>query len=226
MASFLTTHMVGSRPVKSLRPTEFAKLREAVTGTGRSLRSQADLIQAIRYCFDWAVGMQLVDSPVDYGPRFKRPGSGAIEREREASGKNRFIDREDVLALLGVARPSIRCMILLGINCGFYVSDSISLTRLFRRLQVTAEVEAAAGAGMGSLRHTYGTVVDLSADQKMIDLTMGHASKGMRKSIYSQLNLGELDRLATLAETVRRWLYFGEIAGMPGVGTWKWSRDS
>ncbi len=40
----------------------------------------------------------------------------------------------------------------------------------------------------------------------------------MQKRIYSQLNLGKLNRLAAIADIVHRWLYKGELAGVPGRG--------
>jgi len=282
---FAKKHMVCTRPVKALRPTHFSKLRQAVRNTPRKLQAQKSLIMAIRGIFRWGSEMELHE-PVRFGPEFKPPSSDQIAQEREALGRTRFIDREVVLSLLKHAKPHMKCMILLGINCGFYASDSIHLTfnRLhvdhdiphhdfsrvkngrrrvamlwpetvaalesyiqghrgknesnrvilnqygrpytadavgrgiraaFRNLADTAEVTLGPGVSIGSLRHTYGTVVDLAHDQQMIDLSMGHAATGMQKRIYSQLNLGELDRLAVVAEVVRQWLYHGKIAGVP-----------
>jgi integrase len=290
-AAFVEKHMVRSRPVESLQPDHFAALRQAVTATGRGLRGQKNLMADIRTMFLWGgdtpgKGMGYYPN-VDFGPRFQPPSSDALAKEREASGSTRFIEREDLLALLEHAKPAMKCMILLGINCGFYASDSIALT--FDRLHLSHRTphhdfyrmkngrrrvgvlwpetvnalvtyierhrgdsdsdrvilnqygrphsDAAVGRGIrtafmnlakkakvtlppctsiGSLRHTYGTVVDLAPDQQMIDLSMGHAPKGMQKRIYSQLNLGELDRLAAVADVVHRWLYKGELAGVPG----------
>lgn len=283
---FIGEHLPRLRLVEKLTPTSFSGLRDAVAATGRGLRSQANLISHIRAVFHWGAAMHH-HAPVDFGPRLKPPGLDAIEREREARGTTRFIDRETILAMLKHAKPAMRCMILLGINCGFYASDSIAIP--FSRLHLDHQVphhdfarikngrrrvgvlwpetveairsyvtdhrgdnesdciilnqygrpykEDAVGRGIrtawgslaeragvvmspgtsiGSLRHTYGTVVDLSADQKMIDLSMGHASRGMQKRVYSQLNLGELDRLKAVADVVRDWLYHGKIAGLPG----------
>jgi len=65
------------------------------------------------------------------------------------------------------------------------------------------------GVGLGSLRHTYATVVDSVPDQAMIDLTMGHTNKSIQKRTYRQLNLDELGRLKVLADRVWGWLYSG-----------------
>jgi hypothetical protein len=96
-------------------------------------------------------------------------------------------------------------------------------SRMFDAL-VKSVGEKPTGASLGSLRHTYATVAGLSVDQPMIDLTMGHVAgsvegsrkKNLQRRIYTQMNLGELDRLAAVAEIVRRWLYFGELTGVPG----------
>ncbi len=290
-ANFVAENTVKSRPVESLQPDHFAKLRQAVIATGRKLRGQKNLMADIRTMFLWGgdtpgKGMKYYKN-VDFGPRFRPPSSDALSKEREASGSTRFIDREDLLELLKHAKPAMKCLILLGINCGFYASDSIALkfdrlhlshriphhdfyrTKNGRRrlgtlwpetvnalvtyiekhrgdsdsdrvilnqygrpysddavgrgirtafvnLAAKAEVTLPPRTSIGSLRHTYGTVVDLAPDQQMIDLSMGHAPKGMQKRIYSQLNLGELDRLAAVADIVHRWLYKGELAGVPG----------
>lgn len=283
-AGFVSSHL-GPVAIEGLTPENFAELRQAVTGTGRSLRSQKNLMQQIRSIFIWGAEMQH-HAAVEFGPRFKSPSSDALDRERETSGKTRFIDRADILAMLNQAKPAMRCMVLLGVNCGFYAQDSIHLTfdRLhhtheiphhdfprvkngrrrvaalwpetvealvgyfehhrrsesercilnqygnpyskdavgrgiriaFANLAKKAKVALPPGASIGSLRHTYATVAGLSSDDQTIDLTMGHAPKGIRKRIYSQLNLGELDRLASVADVVRSWLYKGELAGVPG----------
>lgn len=132
-ANFLDKNMVGRRPVETLRPDHFAKLRQAIAATGRGLRGQKNLIQAIRSIFLWGAAMDYHPA-VGFGPRFKPPTSDAMARESEASGRTRFIDRKDILALLALAKPAMKCMILLGVNCGFYSSDSIHLT--FSRLHL------------------------------------------------------------------------------------------
>jgi len=285
-ASRFANDHIGAIAVEGLTPEDFAGLRQAVAATGRSLRSQKNLMQQVRSIFLWGAEMKH-HKPVEFGPRFRSPSSDAIDRERETSGKTRFIDREALLALMMRAKPAMRCMIMLGVNCGFYAQDSIHLTfdRLhleheiphhdfprvkngrrrvgvlwpetvdtlaeyidrhrkncdsdrvilnqygqpygkdavgrgiriaFQNLARKAQVTLSPGTSIGSLRHTYGTVVDLASDQQMIDLSMGHAAKGMQKRIYSQLNLGELDRLAVVADVVRKWLYKNELTGVPG----------
>ena len=93
-----------------------------------------------------------------------------------------------------------------------------SISRLFDNLVETAN-ERPSGASLGSLRHTCATVMGLSSDQPMIDLIMGHVPGGqsgtrrqnLQRRIYTQMNLGELDRLQRVVEIVRLWLYYGDI---------------
>ena len=102
-----------------------------------------------------------------------------------------------------------------------YAPRNRSLSRTFDALLMRAG-EKPAGASLGSLRHVAATVLDLARDQQIIDLIMGHvagAIAGSRKvslqrRFYSQLNLGELERLQAAAEVVHRWLYRGELAGV------------
>lgn len=101
-------------------------------------------------------------------------------------------------------------------------SSGKSLSTLFDDL-IDLAGEKITGASLGSLRHTCATVLDLARDQQITDLIMGHVAgstpgsrkQSLQRRIYSQLNLGELDRLKAAAEVVRQWLYHGQIAGVP-----------
>jgi len=276
---FVSQHLIARRLAADVTPKHFATLRQAVADTGRNLRSQANLVCNVRAIWKWAQDMGHVPQTVNFGPRFRPPSSDAIARERESCGTTRFIDRTAIMSMLAIANPKMKAMILLGINCGFYASDSTALTfdRLhldgsipyhdmprvkngrrrvsvlwpetcksilsyadcrknglvflnqrgehygqnasghslhgaFSSLAEKAEAAVPPGANLGSLRHTYGTVVDLCPDQAAIDLTMGHVGKSIQKRIYSQLNLNELRRLQVIADTVHRWLFLGEVS--------------
>lgn len=289
-ARFVEEHMPITLDVTLLEPEHFAELRTAIAATGRNLRSQKNLIGQIRGMFLWGAktdrGMGWYP-PVRFGPRFRPPSADALRKEREA-GQERFVDPETLRALIAAAKPAMKCMLLLGINCGFYAIDSIRLTfsRLhlesdppyhdfprtkngrprkavlwaetaaalkdyiahhrgadpsdyvilnqygrpytgdapgrgirtaFERLVEDAGVAVSPGTSIGSLRHTYGTVVDLSSDQQMIDLSMGHSPKTLQKAIYSQRHLSEMDRLAELAGVVRTWLWPSDAAEEPRI---------
>jgi len=133
---FVEDHLNGDQAVEDLTPEQFAELRDAVAKTGRNLRSQKNLIGQIRSIFLWGAaterGMGFYQ-PVRFGPRFRMPSADALRVEKEA-GKQRFIEAADVQKLLAKAKPAMRCMILLGVNCGFYAQDSTKLT--FSRLHL------------------------------------------------------------------------------------------
>jgi integrase len=264
--------------VTSVGPEHFTVVQGVLERSGRSLRTQKNLLVAIKVIFNWGRQMGLYDRDIRYGPRFVPPSLNAIESEREENGACRFLDRELILEALATAGPKLKAAIFLGINCGFYPSDTTAITvghlyldskipyHDFRRVKNKQQRMAvlwpetvkairdyrdnhrnpidpterclmlstrrcrygASGAGtllksfsilldslgdrprgasLGSLRHTYGTVVDLVPDQAMIDLTMGHTNKSLQKRVYSQLNLDELERLQVVAEVVRKWLF-------------------
>jgi len=274
--------MLSQTPVSALGPQDFAAVQRVIEKSGRTLRTQKNVITSIRSVFNWAGpdGMGLIGR-VSYGPRFVMPSLDDIEAEQEEKSPVRFFDRELILSALAVARPQMKVAIYLGINCGFYPGDTIAITmdhlhldepipyHDFRRVktkrrrmaslwpetvetitdyidnhrrpldsneqrllltqgrqpysQVSAGAKLSAsfrgllkrmgqqtpGVGLGSLRHTYATVIDQVPDQSMIDLTMGHTNRSIQKRTYRQLNLDELGRLRGIAEVVRGWLFEG-----------------
>ena len=68
-AKFTVKHLLQSRPLSTVGPVQFTKLREAVTATGRNLRSQKNLIIHVRSMFRWAARMGYCEA-VDFGPAF------------------------------------------------------------------------------------------------------------------------------------------------------------
>jgi len=269
--------MVVGLPVKALKPEHFTVMERHLENNRYSLRTQRNFIIATKAVFNWGRKMELFDCDIRYGPRFAVPSVTAIEAEQEENGSCRFLDRDVILTALAAAKPKLKVAILLGINCGFYPSDTVAITldhlhldgkipyHDFRRVKTKRRRMAALwpetveaiqdyqrdhrksasaserclllsrsrrryspggrelsltfnrvldgnrslGVSLGSLRHTYATVVDLVPDQAMIDLTMGHTSKSLQKRVYKQLNLHELARLQVVANVVCGWLLGG-----------------
>lgn len=257
-------------PLKDLGPHEFARVHGIIENSGRRPRTQKNLIVTIRALFNWGREMQMVEE-VLYGPQFKPPSLIDIEAEQEEVSACRFLEAEAIRAMLEVAESHLKVAILLGINCGFYQSDSVALQfkhlhnegdivyHNFRRVknkrprmavlwpEVVEEIEEhhgfslellqtssihvlkaggmparrlqlefnrlankvgekSKGVGIGSLRHTYATVIDTVPDQTMIDLTMGHVARSLQKRTYKQVNIDELERLKKVAGVARKWL--------------------
>src|SRR5262249_17783118 len=60
--------------------------------------------------------------PVCYGQGFKRPSNKTLRIERASKG-TRMFEAEEIQTILGTAGPTMRAMILLGVNCGFGNAD-------------------------------------------------------------------------------------------------------
>ncbi len=276
-------------PVRLLTPEYFTALQRRLKTSNRSLNTQKWLLVSIKAIFNWSKKAGLLDKAVDYGSRFVAPGLTVIEAEQEENGVIRFFEREVILDILKIADAKMKVAILLGINCAFYPSDTVSITYShihldglilyhdFRRVKTRRRRMAALwpetvaaieeykdchrpqsrcdnvllarkgkpytskggqdhlvksfndiaekvgprtpGVSLGSLRHTYGTVMDLVSDTPMVDLTMGHTSgtvqgqakKSLQRRIYSQFNMNELKRLKAVADVVHDWLYEGKF---------------
>jgi len=85
------------------------------------------------------------------------------------------------------------------------------LAKYFRKLYQSCSLPWQSGVGIGSLRHTFGTMLDLVPDEQIRSLMMGHVPKSIQQRIYSQFNIGELDRLKVAADTLHRYLFEGKV---------------
>jgi integrase len=117
-------------PVESLGPADFQNLRKDLQKTHKSLESINSDIGKIKAFFNWAGpgtnGQGYIDRLPRFGSSFRRPSKSALEREREEQTE-RIFTAEAIRALLAAARPKLRAMILLGINCGFGNTDCAKL---------------------------------------------------------------------------------------------------
>jgi integrase len=130
----LIAHFGKSRLVTDLRADDFAALRKLMAKKWGIYRL-GDMIQTVRSIFGYAAEADLIDRPVRFGPGFQLPTKQARDRHRAEQGPKLF-SAEEVRALvqgalvvgaegpeLVKANPSVRAMLLLGINCGFGNSD-------------------------------------------------------------------------------------------------------
>jgi len=109
------------RRVDDLRPTDFESLRGKFAKT-RGAWALGSQVQRVRSLFKYAFESGLIDTPVRVGPMFKRPSKAAIRRERADKGPN-LIEAADLRLLVKNARPQLRAMILLALNCGYGNTD-------------------------------------------------------------------------------------------------------
>jgi integrase len=121
----LVGHMGKSRLVADLDPQDFATLRNKMARKWGPHRL-ATTIQYIRSVFKYAFEAGLIQSPVRFGPGFKRPTKKTMRLHRAGQGLKLFT-ADEIRRLLAEAGPQMKAMFLLGINCGFGNADCANL---------------------------------------------------------------------------------------------------
>jgi integrase len=109
------------RPVDDLAADDFEALRGTL-GKTRGPVSLGNEIQRVRSVFKYAFDAGLTERPIRHGPAFRRPSKKVLRRLRAARGPLMF-EADELRRMLDAARPRLRAMILLGINCGFGNAD-------------------------------------------------------------------------------------------------------
>jgi integrase len=109
------------RRIDDLRPDDFAKLRAKVAETWGPVRLGNE-IQRIRTVFKYGFESGHFDTPVRFGPEFKKP-SKAVLRKHKATGGSKVFTADEVRRLKDAAGTTLKAMILLGINCAFGNTD-------------------------------------------------------------------------------------------------------
>jgi hypothetical protein len=109
-----------------LMPDDFTAYRRNVTGKGKLgpyafNRERAGIVAMFNHAaqHDW------IDRPPKYGKMFAR----VPKRDLRAAKIARLLARDEVNALLGMARPEMFAMILLALNGGFGAADCAALPR-------------------------------------------------------------------------------------------------
>jgi integrase len=118
------------RLVSDLDPDDFATLRSRMTRKWGPHRL-AKMIQYVRSVFKHGFDAGLIDRPVRFGPGFKRPTKKTLRLHRAEQGVKLF-SADVIRRLLEVSGPSMKAMVLLGVNCGFGNADvgNLPLTAL------------------------------------------------------------------------------------------------
>ena len=116
------TEVLGKeRSVTSLTTEDFNCLRESLAKRFGPTTLACD-INRIRSVFKYAYESGLLEKPIRFGPNFKRPSARALRLARFERGPRLFTAIE-IRKLLKVSSPTMRAMILLGINAGLGNSD-------------------------------------------------------------------------------------------------------
>lgn len=122
ICDMVVAHLGKSRLAGDVGPDDFASLRKKAAKRWGPQRLGSKLIQYTRCLFKHALDAGLIDRPVRFGPGFKRPSKKVLRLNRADAGPKLFTAGE-VRRLIDAAGPSMRAMILLGINCGFGNAD-------------------------------------------------------------------------------------------------------
>lgn len=116
-----------NKPVCQLRPKDFAALQNKwarEVGTHR-LKGR---IQRTKQIFKWAYESDLIEKPLKFGPNFKGPSAREKRKARVEKGRIDYSAKE-IRLYLEHAKPQMRAMILLAINCGFGNTDCAELKK-------------------------------------------------------------------------------------------------
>lgn len=121
----------GSAAVPLLRPADFERLYARLSRKfgPTSIGSQ---ITQCRSVFKYAYDSDLIDRPVKFGPIFKAPTAKDVRKHRAKSkheNGSKTFSAAEIRQMLEKAKPQLKAMILLGINCGFGNTDCASLPR-------------------------------------------------------------------------------------------------
>ncbi|MHB1426647.1 MAG: tyrosine-type recombinase/integrase [Gemmataceae bacterium] len=110
-----------TRLVVDLASDDFERLRAEAAKTLGPV-ALGNFIQRSRSVFKYAFDAGLIDKPIRFGPLFRRPGRKVLRQARHAKGLRMF-EADELLRVLDAANPTLKAMILLGINCGFGNAD-------------------------------------------------------------------------------------------------------
>jgi integrase len=109
------------REVASITRNDLAEFR-AFLAKGANATTLNNRIGAARSILKFAYENELIDAPIRFGESFKRPERRLLRRAKAQAGRMHF-HADEIRNMLQAARPCLRAMILLGINCGLGNTD-------------------------------------------------------------------------------------------------------
>ncbi|MDB5339409.1 MAG: Phage integrase family protein [Planctomycetaceae bacterium] len=114
-----------TKPVKSLGPPDFERLRNKLAETRNSTTLKTEL-QKIKTVFHYAYDNELIDTPFRLKVLLKTPSKKTIRAERNER-EPQMMEPPELRTILSSATIQMRGMVLLGLNCAFGASDISSL---------------------------------------------------------------------------------------------------
>lgn len=105
------------RLIETIGPADFTKLRNSFPADWGIVFSDARIMH-VRTMFKWAYDNDVIDRPVKYGSNWSKTPKKQVRLE-QAGKESKSFTRKETLALLEIAQPQIKAMILLGRNAGY-----------------------------------------------------------------------------------------------------------
>jgi integrase len=115
-----------NKAVDDLKPDDFGAYRKHLA-TSRGVTALGNEITRVRSMFKYACENGLIDRPVRYGTRFKKPSRKTMRRHRAKRPPRKF-EAHDLRQVIDAAGVQMRAMIYLGINCGLGNTECMLLT--------------------------------------------------------------------------------------------------
>lgn len=115
----------GDRDVESITRDDLKALRKHLA-RGINPQTLNGRIGVTRSVFKFAYEEELIDKPIRFGKDLKRPDRRIMRLSQAEAGRKHFLAAE-IRSLLEAAKPQLRAMILLGINCGMGNRDVAAL---------------------------------------------------------------------------------------------------
>jgi integrase len=109
------------RLVSDLEPSDFADLNRKLAKRN-GLARMSTIIQVVKCAFYYAKEAKLLKQDMEFGPDFNRASKKELRIHRTKQPLKLFT-RDEIRRMIDKATPSMRAILLLGINCGFGNAD-------------------------------------------------------------------------------------------------------
>lgn len=112
-------------PIQSTTPSQWASVYGRIAANKNATTINGEVAR-VRACFNWLLRNRYLDREPCFGSSLDRPTKSQMRKAKAASGKSWF-EASEIRSLLEASRPSLRAMVLLGVNCGLGNSDCAQL---------------------------------------------------------------------------------------------------
>lgn len=126
------TKKFGPRLADALTPEDFESLRAELAKQFGPVRLSNEIVK-VKSVFKYAADSDLLSHPVRFGPEFRKPSNAVLRKHKNDSGGN-MMEADEIRAMIEVASPTDRAMVLLMVNCGFQAMDCCKLP--FRKVDL------------------------------------------------------------------------------------------